>query len=208
MKMNNYNNLTEDFAVDFELLRLEKLIEEREAYEEQFFSLKPPVDEFEHTISQHNYELQEYELNYAFPSLEEIPVNSFEIEDYLNQLRDEKLIEEREIYEENFLSILIDDSAIDEFYKFQMDTMGLEEFLNIDDFYDYDYKYEPDYEYDQYEEDMFWEIEYLKRSQFESPKCGCAYLDYMPHDDGLCDYLDCYDYPEGPDENLNGIKYY
>ena len=73
---------------------------------------------------------------------------------------------------------------------------------------DYDFDFE-DYEDMQYEEELSWDLHYLRESQFETQsQCGCPYDDYMPNDDGLCDYLDCYDYPEGPNENLSGIKYF
>ena len=51
MNMKN-NNLNEDFAGDFELLRIEKLIEEREAYEKEFLSLEPSTAELDYQIFQ------------------------------------------------------------------------------------------------------------------------------------------------------------
>lgn len=206
--MNKDNNikLNEDYVVDIELLRIESLIEKREEYEEKFFSVEPPFDEFDYIISQYNMELESQEINYIPEDFKEDLENPFELEDRMNQLRDEMLIEEREKYENDPLPIVLDEFALNDFYDFQIEAMEEEEFLK-ENVYD---DYEPDFdsEYWQYEEDMFWKLHYLRQTQFEQPKCGCAYMDYMPHDDGLCDYLDCYDYPEGPEENLNGIKFY
>ena len=217
MYMYNKLNLKEDFVVDMELLRIEKLIEQREAYEERFFSLEPNVDEFEHIISQYNQELENQENAPITEYFEDDLSNPFEFEDRQNQLRDEKLIKEREEYESSDFLVIDDYFASNDIYDFQIAKRQEEEFLEINE-YDYDFEYEPedyedygdynDYEYYQYEEEMFWTLHYLKQSQFEAPKCNCVYMDYMPNDDGLCDYLDCYDYPEGPDENLSGIKYF
>ena len=165
---------------DIEMLRIERLIVERQDYEDAFFSLEPQNDELEYTISQYIREI------------ENISFNPFEYEDYLIELRDEKLIKEQEKYEQNNFSF----SEVD-VYDFQIKAMEDELFEN-----DYDS------EYYQYEEEMFYHLQYLKSSQFEKPTCSCMDLDYMPHDDGLCDYFDCYDYPEGPDENLSGVKFY
>ena len=208
MDMNNQFESNEDYVVDIELLHFEKLIEEREAYEEDFFSLEPPVDEFDYMISQYDLELEAQEINYALDDFEEDLVYPFEDEDFLIQLRDEKLIEERESYEKDYFEFA--DFPDNDIFDFQISSREGEEFIEVDEF-DYDFEYEPeyeDYEYYQYEEDMYWNLFYLKKSQFAAPECGCADLDYMPHDDGLCDYMDCYDYPEGPDENLCGMKYY
>ena len=208
--MNN-NNLNEDFAVDIELLRIEKLIEEREAYEKEFFSLEPSTAEFDYMISQYCLELEKLETDYAMNDYEEYLSDSFEYDDLQNQLRDIILINEREEYEAIFFSTIDEDLVINDIYECQIAAMEEEGFHELNG-YDYDFEYEPedydDYIHDQYEEEMFWNLHYLRQSQFEKPKCSCAYIDYMPNDDGFCDYLDCYDYPEGPDENLNGIKFY
>ena len=210
MNMNN-NNLNEDFAVDIELLRIEKLIEEREDYEKEFLSLEPSTAEFDYRISQHCLELEKLETNYAMNDFEEDLFDSFEYGALQNQLRDIILINEREEYEAIFFSTIDEDLAINDIYECQIASMEEEGFLELNG-YDYDFEYEPedydDYIHDQYEEEMFWNLHYLRQSQFEKPKCSCAYMDYMPNDDGFCDYLDCYDYPEGPEENLNGIKFY
>ena len=209
MNMKN-NNLNEDFAGDFELLRIEKLIEEREAYEKEFLSLEPSTAELDYQIFQYELELEDMETNLNSNDFEEDLSDPFELEDLHNLLRDMSLIREREEYEAIHFSTIEADLFREDIFDFQIAARE-EESLEQDG-YDCDFEYEPedyeDYVYDQYEEDMFWNLHYLRESQFEKPKCGCAYMDYMPNDDGFCDYLDCYDYPEGPEENLNGIKFY
>ena len=51
--MNMYNKFEANVenVVDIELLRIEKLIEERESYEAEFFSLEPPADNLDYAIS-------------------------------------------------------------------------------------------------------------------------------------------------------------
>ena len=209
MNMKN-NNLNEDFAGDFELLRIEKLIEEREDYEKEFLSLEPSTAELDYQIFQYELELEDMETNLNSNDFEEDLSDPFELEDLHNLLRDMSLIREREEYEAIHFSTIEADLFREDIFDFQIAARE-EESLEQDG-YDCDFEYEPedyeDYVYDQYEEDMFWNLHYLRESQFEKPKCGCAYMDYMPNDDGFCDYLDCYDYPEGPEENLNGIKFY
>lgn len=210
MNMYNKTQSNVDPVVDFELLRIEKLIEEREAYEEQFFKLEPPADEFEFAIKQYFQDIENLEVDYTLEDLEVDFINPFESEDALIQLRDEKLIEERQAYEEDFLSIADSSLVSNVLLDRQIASRMEEEFLELNE-YDYDCRYEAE-EFDiedwQYEENMFWELHYLREGQFEKPSCSCMDLDYMPHDDGLCDYMDCYDYPEGPEENLFGIKFY
>lgn len=116
------------------------------------------------------------------------------------------------MYEVDYFSIVCDCFAFVDCYDYQIAAINEEDFFKRNG-YDYDYKYEvedyEDYVYDEYEEEMFYYLLYLKKSQFvPQTTCGCAYLDYMPNDDGLCDYLDCYDYPNGPNENLEGIIYH
>ena len=202
MDMYNEFKLKEDYVVDIELLRFERLIEEREAYEKEFFSLEPPTDDFEYMISQYLQETEKQEINFIAPDFEEDLFNPFELEDLLNQLRDEKLIEEREKYEENYFSICDENLILNDSYELQIAAREEEYRLEQNEL-------NPDFDYEDYlyEEEMFYHLLYLKESQFAKPSCRCVDLDYIPNDDGLCDYLDCYDYPEGPDENLCGIKY-
>lgn len=118
-------------------------------------------------------------------------------------LRIEKLIEEREDYENDHFSIVDPEPVLNDIYECQIEEMDEDEFIEINEF-------DPDFEFDQFEDDMFYKLYYLKheRQIASQESCSCAYMDYMPNDNGLCDNLDCYDYPEGPDENLCGIKFY
>ena len=211
MKMNNNIKFNEENAVDFELLRIEKLIEEREAYEKAFLSLEPQSDEFEYRISQYEREIETKNLQCLRQDFEEILSDPFDFEDRQNLLRDAMLIKEHLEYEASYDIIVEDFFASNDIYDFQIEVMEKEGFFEEPyDGHVYEYGSEDysDYVYDPYEEEMFWHLHYLRESQLERPKCSCAYMDYMPHDDGMCDYMDCYDYPEGPEENLNGIRFY
>ena len=198
--------------MDMESLRNEKLIEEREMYENDFISIEDIMKSDELDYYAHSqyeeYIIREFEseLDFHNDNLNGF-VYPFEDEDFLIQLRDEKLIEERESYEKNYFKFA--DFPDKDIFDFQISAREGEfiEMKEFDQDIEYGAEYE-DYEYYQYEEDMYWNLFYLKKSQFAIPECGCTDLDYMPYDDGLCDYMDCYDYPEGPDENLCGMKYY
>lgn len=229
MNMNNENELNMDYEADVELLRMEILIEEQENYENEFFSTEPLDDELEYQILEYksqieNYELKcptDEELEYQVLQYESLIENNeincpiddfeeefdylFEQEDFLMDMRDEVLIKEHE-KGESFKFIAFDFIDEDPF-EFQIESMEEDRYIE-ENFLDFDFDPD-DYEHIQYEEAMFWKLHYLRESQFEAPSsCGCPYDDYMPNDDGLCDYLDCYDYSEGPNENLSGIKYY
>lgn len=205
MNMNNENELNVDYIVDIELSRMEILIEEQENYENEFLSTEPLDEELEYQIEQYESLIENYELNYPLDYFEVKFDYSFEKEDSLMNLRDELLIEEHERCES--LESIDFDFIDDDIFEYQIGSMEEDKFLE-ENFLDFDFDPD-DYEHMQYEEDMFWKLHYLRESQFEEPSsCGCPYDDYMPNDDGLCDYLDCYDYPEGPNENLLGIKYY
>ena len=72
--------------VDIEMLRIEKLIEEREVYENSFFSMEYKDEEFKFRISQFEEIYQDY-------LVEPVEYELFEpFEDYFEKLRDEKLI--------------------------------------------------------------------------------------------------------------------
>ena len=67
---------------------------------------------------------------------------------------------------------------------------------------------EPDFEmnHEDYFEDCYDDYYIIKEPELiNAPLCGYD-LDYMPNDD-IYDYLDCYDYPDSPNENLDGIIY-
>lgn len=202
--------------IDVESLRNKKLIEEREMYENDFISIEDIMksDELDYYwgLQYEEYLIGEFEseLDFYNDNLNGF-IYPFEDEDFLIQLRDEKLIKERESYEKDYFKFV--DFPDKDIFDFQISARE-GEFIDVNE-YDYDFEYAPevysdfeDYEYYQYEEDMYWKLFYLKKSQFTTPECRCTDLDYMPHDDGLCDYMDCYDYPEGPNENLCGMKYY
>lgn len=191
--MNSFNkiDLTFDLEEEIELLRIEALIEKREEYEEEFLSMES-FNSLDLLISKYDkLEKVDYEIN---------PINPFEDEDIQMQLRDEKLIEEREDYESDFFSNIESESNL-----FELQIRSYEEY-DIEDEILFEEKF--GFDYDEYEEEMFWKLYYLRENQFiRQPDCWCPYNDYMPNDDGFCDYLDCYDYPEGPDENLYEVKY-
>ena len=229
MNMYNKNEMNMDYEADIELLRMEILIEEQEKYENEFFSTKPLDDELEYQILEYEsliennelkcpadeelkyqvlqYEslIENYELNCPTNDIENEFDYLFEQEDSLMNMRDEVLIKEHESGE-SFEFIAFD--FIDEdIFEYQIESMEEDRYIE-ENFQEFDFDPD-DYEHMQYEENMFWKLHYLRESQFEAPSsCGCRYDDYMPNDDGFCDYLDCYDYPEGPNENLSGIKYY
>lgn len=206
-------NETKDscFVEDIEILHNERLIQEREEYENSFFIVEDILksEEWNFISSQYESMAINEELNLKVPHFENDLQNPFEFEDFLLELRDEKLIGEREEYEANYFAVIDENLVLNDIFDLQIKSREEDEFIEANG-YDYDFKYEEefeDYEYDEYEEKMFWELFYLKQNQFKKPNCKCIDLDYMPHDDGFYDYLDCYDYPEGPDENLCGIKF-
>ncbi len=205
MNMYNENELNMDYEVDVELLRMEILIEERENYENEFFSTEHVDEELEYQILQYESLIENCELNCLTDDFEEEFDYLFEQEDSLMNIRDEVLINEYEKGES--FEVIAFDYIDEDFFEFQIESMEEERFLE-ENFQDFDFDPD-DYEHIQYEEAMFWKLHYLRESQFEAPSsCGCPYDDYMPNDDELCDYLDCYDYPEGPNENLSGINLY
>ena len=173
--------------VDIEMLRIEKLIEEREAYEKAFFSMEPIVND-------ENLELiNDFEFTY------EVIFEEFEFdedlhepaEDYFEKLREEKLIKERIIYEIDYFKDLdyniieIDLDKLTEPYEEPDYDLGADFEMYFDDFFDSL----------PIEEPTFTKLDY----------CWCD-EDYLPHD--YYDNQECYDYPEGPKENLCGIIHY
>lgn len=205
MNMYNENELNRDYVVDIELLRMEILIEQQENYEKEFLSIESPTDELDYQVLQYESLIENFEFNCPTDDFEEEFDYLFEQEDSLMNMRDEELIKEYGSEESfKFIGLEFIDKDI---FDHQIESFKEDSFLeeNVPD-YDFDPE---DYEDMQYEEEMSWDLHYLRESQFETQsRCGCPYDDYMPNDDGLCDYLDCYDYPEGPNENLSGIKYF
>ena len=206
--MNMYNdnfNEMETFD-DEEFMRMEALIEERDAYEEEFFSMEPSHDEQYFRQLELYLEIAEPEVNFIPDDLEEDIDYPFEMEDYFNVLRDERLIKEREAYEAKFISsIPYEGFASNDLIEYQVESMDEEEFFDRNG-YGYDFSYEPeftDFDYGMPDYELYHERHYI-----EPESCNCAYMDYMPNDYGFNDCLECYDYPEGPEENLCGIKYF
>ena len=194
--------------IDMESLRNEMLIEERQNYENDFISISDIMksEELDYYTSPQFEVYFEKTPESEAPNLDDFDY-SFEFEDNLLQKRDEILIKEHEAYEKNNFEDIDLDLIVDDIFDYQIESFKEDSFLE-EIVPDYDFDFE-DYEDMQYEEEMSWDLHYLSESQFETQsRCGCPYDDYMPNDDGLCDYLDCYDYPEGPNENLSGIKYF
>ena len=205
MNMYNETELNRNYVVDIELLRMEILIEQQENYEKELLSIEYPTEELDYLTCQYESLIENYEINCPTDDFEEEFDYLFEQEDSLMNIRDEVLINEYEKGES--FEVIAFDYIDEDFFEFQIESMEEERFLE-ENFQDFDFDPD-DYEHIQYEEAMFWKLHYLRESQFEAPSsCGCPYDDYMPNDDELCDYLDCYDYPEGPNENLSGINLY
>lgn len=205
MNMYNETELNRNYVVDIELLRMEILIEQQENYEKELLSIEYPTEELDYLTCQYESLIENYEINCPTDDFEEEFDYLFEQEDSLMNMRDEVLIKEHESGESfEFIGLEFIDEDL---FEFQIESMEKDKYIE-ENFQDFDFDPE-DYEDMQYEEDMSWNLHYLRESQFETQsQCGCPYDDYMPNDDGLCDYLDCYDYPEGPNENLSGIKYF
>ena len=102
--------------------------------------------------------------------------------DDLENQRNDKLIKEREEFEKEFFSRIVDEMIESEAF----DKLISDRFEYIEEKFDF----EPSPEYTQMEE------LYLK--QYDSRDSSY---------DNDFDNLDGYDYPEGPDENLSGINY-
>ena len=165
---------------DREMLRNEKLIEERMDYEKSFLSMEPNDSEFEFTVS--NYCTGHVAIEEAFDFELAEP-----LDDYLDQLRDEKLIDERISYEIECLKDFEGAEIKRDFVDYQIEAYLEPDFefdLEMDD-YDLDFDYFEDSPFD-----CYWEEPNLRK-----PRCGCD-RDYMPHDD-YDDASECYFYPDG-----------
>lgn len=108
----------------------------------------------------------------------------FEFEDYYNQIRDEQLIE---MHEAEIMEYYLE---IDEFAS---------EFDPLQESIDAFAEPVPDYEFfdDDYDNCYFEEI------AMDAAYCGGELHGYVVESGSFCDY----DYPEGPDENLQGLRY-
>ena len=163
---------------DIEMLRIEKLIEERETYENEFFSIEQNDLEFDFTISQYD-DCQEIIVE-PYDYKEEL-IEPYE--DYLEKLRDEKLIKQRIAYEIEYSKNL----------DYKIIEMNFDRFSEIlDEPYDEpDYDLEPDF--DIYQDDFF-DNSPVSEPIIKKPSCYREDMDYMPQDDF---YADCYYYPDG-----------
>lgn len=108
----------------------------------------------------------------------------FEFDDYYNQIRDEQLIE---MYESQIMEYYME---IDD-YESQYDPLQ----ESIDSLE----KPEPDYGFFDYDYDNCYFEEIPMDAAYS---CGELH-GYVVESGGFCDY----DYPEGPDENLQGLRY-
>lgn len=194
---------------DKEILRNQQLIEERIEYENDFIFIEGIIKSEEldyYTTPQ----FEEYYCEVELFEYEEVSITNFdgefEFEDYLEQLRDEQLIAARLNYEMEFFSQIPDDAFDDELISAQIKSFE-------DDYApDYDYfedNFTPDYDcFEDYQYYNPYEDHYIEEHNvMESAYCGGNYMDYIPNDD-VFDRIDGCDYPEGPEENLNGIKFF
>ena len=105
----------------------------------------------------------------------------------------EHLIEEHEKDEKEYLERIIDDILESD----ELDRLIADRLEYIDNHFDF----EPSPVYEQLEE-----IYLQQYDSMESAYNGDGFQEYIPNDDPF-DSLEGYDYPEGPDENIDGIKY-
>ena len=185
---------------DRENLRNQQLIEERMEYENEFISIPDIIKsgELDYYTSP-NFE--EYYMNNQF-EWEDINMYDFEFEDYLNQLRDEQLIDEKEAEIET-LNLQIDD------YYAEYDPLGAQieslndicpysDFLDFGAYDEYVKEYELMCDYDSYEDD------YVEEINMDAAYCGNHLFGYVVDDEDVI--AEC-DYPEGPNENIDGFIY-
>ena len=128
--------------IDVESLRNKKLIEEREMYENDFISIEDIMksDELDYygCLQYEEYLIGEFEseLDFYNDNLNGF-IYPFEDEDFLIQLRDEKLIKERESYEKDYFKFV--DFPDKDIFDFQISARE-GEFIDVNE-YDYDFEY-------------------------------------------------------------------
>lgn len=105
----------------------------------------------------------------------------------------EQLIEAHEKEEKEYLERIIDDILESD----ELDRLIADRLEYIDAHFDF----EPSPVYEQLEE-----IYLQQYDSMESAYDANGFQEYIPNDDPF-DSLDGYDYPEGPDENIDGIRY-
>ena len=171
---------------DRDILRNKQLIEERIEYENSFILIEDIIKSGEldyYTTTQfEEYFNEDYEFNCEDIFMD---YSDFEFEEYLNELCDEQLIEERLAYENAFISEI--DENISEY-----DPLGAQ----IESL---DYEYSPEFEYyDDYFDD------YVEEINMDAAYYGNTMFGYIVDEN---ESFDEYDYPEGPDENLSGFRF-
>lgn len=159
-------------------LRNEELINEREAYEDIFFSMEDILksEEWDFTIFQ--YLMQ----------------HDFLFEDECIRLHDKSLIEEMQSCQTDYPSMSEDEII-------EKDTLDL-----IIESSENSFPECRDYDFYGLRED-FYEWGYFEKYDMDAAYYGHDLLGYVVSDDHF-DSLDGCDYPEGPDENINGLRYH
>ena len=171
---------------DMEDLRNQQLIEEQEEYENSFISIEEIIksDEMDFQIAEYR------DFEEKFESEEYCMDLDFDFENYMDELRDEQMIEERLAYESSL-------------------------YLEVEDYYaDYDpldaqieaFEYYEEVGYDFVHYDFELEEDYIEEINMDAAYCGNAIFGYVVEDDEF-DSFGEYDYPEGPSENIGGLRY-
>lgn len=111
-------------------------------------------------------------------------------------IRDAILIEERLVYENNFFRGIFEDIEKSNQLDFQIEDYE-PEFIYEEEYFDYDFA-----DYDPFDDYYFEEFD----------RNDVAFVDdgfqTFPSNDDSFDRFEEYDYPDGPDENLNGVRYF
>ena len=174
---------------DRDVLRNQQLIEERIEYENDFIHeegiIKSEEPEYYAHPQYEEYYDEEYHFDAECYDAQELDLE-FDFEDYCNQIRDEQLIE---MYEGQI-----------EAYYLEIDA-DIEEYDPLDAAIDYYcHPREPDY-YDYFDA---YDDCYVEEIPMDAAYCGGQLVGYVVSESAeLCDY----DYPEGPCENLWGLRY-
>lgn len=170
---------------DMEVLRNQQLIEEREIYENNFIRVEDIMksDEMDYYTCP---KFEEYFLeDFVYDDIIEELDLEFDFEDYLENLRVEQLIEEREAYEMQYFSIQKETPESD-LLDFLIESFEEDNYCPEYDYYDY---------YDDY---------YFEEYNMDAAYCGGRLYGYIVDDN---ESFEEFDYPEGPDENIGGFKY-
>lgn len=126
----------------------------------------------------------------------------------IESIRDEKLIEQQLVYEENLFSTFLLDmeknNEIEDIIAHQIDNFEENFYPDPESYFEdlFEYDFEDEFYYDN--EDEFY-YDYVDSMELAYSCSG--FQTYIPNDDPF-DNIDGCDYPEGPNENLQGVKYY